>query len=266
MTNETERFQSFCRQFINRKVREHFKELGGEDWQPNLGNERHVSRHICTHQDKDPLSLTIGRLLIYYFEARGLIEEPIFSIPSSHLYESVQCVPQVILNFQESVRDAHENKRPRYPLTAQHYLRVKTDFSSEAEVMQIARKVRDVFVTPLYRFDKGRIKYVYFDKSKAHEIKILAQTETKAKELISKILSLDNHQPNWDYLSDTRKTNRNFETTEYIRVNGKRYKKPKRRPLGRVEFISAQLHVDGTQNNIHLIDLGGRSKNVILKV
>jgi hypothetical protein len=266
MPSETERFQSFCRRFINRKVRENFKDLGGEDFQADFRNERHFSRHICTHQDDDPLTLTIGRLMVYYFEVRGLIEEPIYSIPSSHLHESVQGVPQLILTFKESRQDSIENKRYKNPLEAQHYIRVKTDFSSESEVMQIARRVRDIFVTPRYHLDKGRIKFTYYNKSKGHEFKILAESESEAKNLITKILATAQEEPDWDYLSDSRKTNRDFNKTQYIRFNGKRYKKPTRRPSGRVHFVSAELHVDGVPYNLYLIDLEGRSKNVILKV
>jgi hypothetical protein len=263
MANEIERFQNFCQKYINKKVREHFSDLGDERWQPDFNVDRHFTRWICTHQDKDPLILTVGRLLVYFFKIQGLFDEPIYAMPCTQLFQSVQCIPQIIINFQESTQSARENNRSRHPLTAQHYIRAKVDFSSSAEVERIARKVKEVFATPIFSFDKGRIKYVYFDKANSYEFKILSNSEAQAKNVIEKLLALDNKTPDWDFFSATTK-NRNFATTEHIIVNGKRYKKPQRRPLGKVNFISAELHVDGLPGNIRLIDLSNRSKNIIL--
>jgi hypothetical protein len=265
MANNVERFQSFCRQYINRKVREHFKDLGGDDWQPNYANERHMSRAICTHDDDDPLSLTLGRLMVYYFEMKGEDQIPIFSIPSNSLYDSVEAIPQVILNFQESSKDARDNKRSRYPLTAQHYIRFKGQYDSEAEVLTLANKVKRIFATPRFSFDKGKIKFHYYDKRKTHDFRILAPSELEARKVIDKLLAITDEEPNWEYLSESKKRHRNFNKTEYVRVNGKRYKKPQRRLSGRVHFRSAELHVDGTQTNLHLIDLSRSSRSVIVQ-
>lgn len=263
MPIETERFQDFCRKYINRKVREHFSDLGDERWQPNFEVDRHFTRWVCTHQDNDPLTLTVGRLLVYFFKIQGLLDEPIYAVPSTRLQQTVQTIPQVIINFQESVRDARANKRPRHPLTAQHYIRFNGDFSSEAEVERIARKVRDLFATPVFGFNKGRIKYTYYDKPKGHLFIVSSFTELEAKNVIEKMLAIINEVPDWSKLTESR-SNADFTTTEYITVNGKRHKKPQRRPLGKVHFLSAELHVNGLSSNIHLLDLSGRSRNVIL--
>jgi hypothetical protein len=263
MPNETERFQDFCKKYINRKVKEHFSDLGDERWQPDFNVDRHFTRWVCTHQDKDPLVLSVGRLLVYFFKIQGLLDEPLYSMPCTQLFNSVECIPQIIINFQESVQSARDNNRNKHPLTAQHYIRVKVDFSSAAEVERIARKVKDVFATPLFNFDKGVTKYTYYDKPNSYEFKVYGHTEQEAQNVITKLLLLDNQTPNWECLSESVKR-RNFTRVEHITVNGKRYKKPQRRPLGKVHFISAELHVDGLPGNIHLLDLGGRSKNVVL--
>lgn len=263
MANEIERFQDFCRKYINRKVKEHFNDLGDERWQPNFNIDRHFTRWVCTHQDNDPLVLSVGRLLVYFFKIQGLLDEPIYSMPCTQLFNSVECIPQIIINFQESVQSARDNNRSKHPLTAQHYIRVKQDFSSEAEVERIARRIRDAFATPVFGFEKGRIKYTYFDKGRSYEFKILSISEVEAKKVIEKLLALDNATPDWNYLSESRKY-RDYSSVQYFTVNGKRYKKPQRRPLGKVSFISAELHVDGLPGNIHLLDLGGRSRNVVL--
>jgi hypothetical protein len=267
MANNVERFQSFCRQYVNRKVREHFKDLGGDDWRPDFTNDRHVTRAICTHDDDDPLSLTVGRLLIYNLEVKDDDNQtPLYSIPSSLLYDSVECVPQVIFNFQESVKDARTNKRPYDPLTAQHYIRFKGQYDSETEVLNLANKIKRIFATPRFYFDKGKVKYTYFNKRKNHDFRIFGQSEDEARKVVDKLLTVTDEEPDWGYLSESRRRHKNFNAVEYIRVNGKRRKKPQRRQFGRVYFRSAELHVDGMQSNIHLIDLSGRSKNPIVKL
>lgn len=263
MPIETERFQDFCRKYINRKVREHFKDLGDDRWQPDFNVDRHVTRWICTHQDKDPLTLTVGRLLVYFFKVQGLLDEPIFAMPCTRLEQNVQTIPQIIIRFQESARDARANKRYWHPLRAEHYVRVKEDFTSESDVQQIARKVREVFATPVFSFDKGRTKFTYHDKIKGHLFIVASTTESEARDIIQKLLTITNEMPNWNLLTES-KSNQNFEATEYITVNGKRQKKPQRRPVGKVHFISAELHVNGLNGNIQLIDLTGRSSNAIL--
>lgn len=263
MANNVERFQDFCRKFINRKVREHFSDLGAEDWEPDFNVSRHFTRWVCTHLDTDPMMLTLGRLLVYFFKVQGLLDEPIYAMPCTQLYRSVQTLPQIIINFQESATDARQNNRSRYPLTAQHYVRIAQYFETEADVERLARKVREIFATPVFHFNKGRIKYTYTDRTRGLLYIVACPNETEAKSVIEKLLALIDVVPDWELLTDSH-SRKNFATTERIRVNGKTYKKPQRRPLGKVHFISAELHVDGLPGNIHLIDLGGRSTNTVL--
>jgi hypothetical protein len=263
MANEIERFQDFCRKYINRKVKDHFSDLGDERWQPDFNVDRHFTRWVCTHQDKDPLTLTVGRLLVYFFKIQGLLDEPLYTIPSTRLQQSVETIPQIIINFQETAQSARENRRVKNPLGAEHYLRFDGDFSSEAEVQRIARKVQQIFATPVFSFQKGVLKYTYQDKRKGILIIVATPNETQARNVIEKLLAVIDERPSWKKLTESR-SNRDFTETETVRINGKTYKKPRRRQLGTVYFISAELHVEGLPGNIRLIDLGGRYSSAIL--
>jgi hypothetical protein len=264
MANEIERFQDFCRKYINRKVKEYFKDLGDERWQPDLNLDRHFVRWVCTHQDNDPLALTVGRLLVYFFKVQGLLDEPLYFIPTSRLQQqNVQTIPQVIINFQETAQSAQANKRTDHPLGAHHHIRFEKDFSSEAEVQALARKVREAFATPLFHFDKGRLKYTYLDKIKGFLFIVATPNETEARKVIEKLLFVVGESPNWDLLTESR-SNKNFSQVKTIRINGKSYKQPQMRPTGKVYFLSAELHVEGLPGNIRLLDLSGRSSNTVL--
>lgn len=256
MSNDVERFQDFCRRFINRKVREHFNDLGGDDWRPDFNVSRHFTRWICTHQDTDPMMLTLGRLMVYFFKVQGLLEEPIFMLPATNLIESVSTVAQVILHFQESARDARANNRPYTPLRAQHSIRVRDNFETAASVNTLARKINTIFNTPPFVYDKGRTKFTYQDKSKGHLLIITAINESEAKSVINKMLDIVDDSPNWDLLSESR-SNQNFTTTERFRAAGENYKKPQYRPLGKVRFSHAELHIPNMKRNLTLIDKTG---------
>jgi len=257
MSNDVERFQDFCRQFINRKVREHFNDLGGDDWQPDFKVSRHFTRWVCTHTDNDPMMLTLGRLLVYFFKVQGLLEEPIFMMPATNLIQSASTVAQVILHFQESARDARTHKRPYTPVRAQHSIRVKDDFETAASVNTLARKIHNILNTPPFSYDKGRFKFTYRDKLKGHLLIVTAINEAEAKSIIHKILDIVNDSPNWELLSES-KSNRNFSEVHRFRAAGETYKRPQSRPLAKVQFSHAELHLPNLKRNLTLIDKRGQ--------
>lgn len=261
MARETERFQAFCRKYVNRKVRNHFKDLGGDGWIPDFAIDRHMTRWVCTHQDKDPLMLTVGRLLIYFFKIQGLLEEPIYAIPSTQLHESVTIYPQVIICFKESSPEAKANKR--YPLKATHSIRIKSDFSSKAEVERLARKIKAIFGTPVFKFTKGKIKYTYYDKSKGYSIIVTCPNESEAKSVIEKLLEINSDRPDWDCLTDSN-SRKNYNTQKTTRVAGRIINQVKRRQSGVVHFTHAELSVPDVPENVQLVDVSGQYPGAIL--
>lgn len=188
----------------------------------------------------------------------------LYTIPCNELEESVETRPQLIIKFQESVADAKKNKRMRVPLRATHYIRLRQDFSSKSEVEKIAKKVYSIFANPIFAFDKGKIKYSYRDKSKGYSFITACPSEAEARNLITKLLACNDDTPNWFRMTES-KSKRVTEPLGTIRINGESYKRPSYRPTGKVRFISAELHVHGLMSNIHLIDLGQRKRNIILR-
>lgn len=188
----------------------------------------------------------------------------LYTIPCDQLEESVETRPQLIIKFQESVTDARKNKRSRWPLIAIHYIRLYQDFSSKSEVEKIAKKVYSIFAKPVFKFDKGKIKYSYRDKSKGYSFIVACPGEAEARNLITKLLACNDEIPNWFRLTES-KSKKVTEPLGSVRINGETYSRPQYRRTGKVRFISAELHVHGLKSNIHLVDLGGQSRNPILK-
>ena len=100
-SNDIELFQSFCRKFFNRTVNEHFRDVQSTDSDTlSRSVPRQLIKRICLHKDKDPIVLTVGRLLIWWVEARGLFDEYIYGIPSTDFEITHTYYPQVKLHFR----------------------------------------------------------------------------------------------------------------------------------------------------------------------
>ncbi|NJO98674.1 MAG: hypothetical protein HC764_23950 [Pleurocapsa sp. CRU_1_2] len=104
-SNDIEIVQSFIRKYINKAVKEHFKDQVGED-ETSLSKStpRSAIKLVCLHKDTDPITLTGIRLLIWWVEARGLLDEFIYGIPYSQFHETVQFLPQIKLFWREKNR------------------------------------------------------------------------------------------------------------------------------------------------------------------
>jgi hypothetical protein len=111
-SQDIELFQSFIRKYINKVVKEHFKDIQGDtDASLSLGVPRQAIKRVCLHKDSDPIVLTVGRLLIWWVEARGLFEDVIYGIPSTDFEITHTYYPQVKLHFKEDKYEAAANNR-----------------------------------------------------------------------------------------------------------------------------------------------------------
>lgn len=254
-SNDIELFQSFCRKFFNRTVIEHFKDVTNDD--PDTLSRsvpRQLIKRICLHKDKDPMILTVGRLLIWWVEARGLLDEFIYGIPATTFHETVRFQPQIKLFWRERTKEAATNNR--YPARAAYTVRFKGDVSSRADIVALRNKVERIFggSTP-HSFTKGREKYSYRDKEKGYEFIITAQNEAEAKSVINALLEIQGDNPLKEELLTRSTSEKNWNAIETVRVNGQAYTKPKQRPVAKVYFTHAELAVHGMARDITLVSV-----------
>jgi hypothetical protein len=102
--SDVEHLQALIRRYINQEIREHFSDLGGDDWEPDISTTRGAMRKALTHEDSDPLQLTILRLFTYYFiygQAKALMPD-VYGIPNT-VFDQVRAYrPQICLYFSGS--------------------------------------------------------------------------------------------------------------------------------------------------------------------
>lgn len=252
-SQDVELFQSFIRKYVNKTVKAHFLDVDGDDDASlSLDVPRQAIKRVCLHKDTDPLPLTVGRLLIWWVEAKGLFNDVIYGIPSANFHETVRFKPQIKLFWREKTSDARE--AIRYPIRAEYTVRYRGDYASRNDLELLKTKINRIFNTgTVHNFWKGREKYSYRDKEKGYEFIITAKNETEAKSVINALLEIQDDNPLNEALLTRSTKDKNWNEIETVRVAGETFKKPKERPIGRVYFTHAEFAVHGMPKDKTLV-------------
>lgn len=262
-TNDIELFQNFCRRYVNRLVREHFSDIDNDDASTlSLDVPRQAIKRICLHDDNDPIILTIGRLLIWWVEARGLFDEFIYGIPSTDFEITHTYYPQVKLHFREDKYDAATNNRR--PARSEVSFRWRENDYSTTNINSLANKILNDFARPVFYYRRGRELWSYADKQLGYYFQITANDEANAKKIIEQVHRVqDDVEPNWTkYLRDHR-DKKDYNAIETVRVMGETKRKPKKRPIATVYFAYAELFIPGTTQPIILVDRTGTKRGAL---
>lgn len=260
---DVEFFQSFVRRYVNRAIREHFRDIDdiSED-SLSVDAPRQATKLLLLHKDTDPMMLTVGRLLFWWFETKGLLDDYIYGIPSTDFEISNTYYPQVKLHFREDKYIASNNNRR--PARGEVSFRWREEDYTTTNITALVNKIYQDFCVPVFYYQKGRILYTYTDKKLGYQFQVLADTEADAKKIISQAIGIqDTETPDWETNFRKHEDNKNYTTAEYVRVMGENIQKPKRRPIARVEFQYAELFIPGTTKPIVLVDRTGKKHSAL---
>lgn len=268
-----EHLQDVWRKVHNRRVREHFRDIneteeGWNNWQPNLDFPRHALYIACYMDDNDTGDMCTIRTLLFWVvlgQATSM-HPPLYAMPTDRYQQSVKFAPQVTLYFKEDLEDVEESYGP---IDAELSFRLMDENSSsmtEAKARTLANKIKQEFATNNgYRWQKGRVKLSYRDKENGYQFSINAYSESVGRQLISKILDIQNSVFDDSKLSiaELGETPPTVPPSEMIYGQSRRI--PRKRPVGYVRFIYAEMHVWGILNAIVLLDRSGRRKNPLVE-
>lgn len=254
---DVEFFQSFCRQWVNKAVNAHFRDVDNDNpdtLSPNV--PRQAIKRMCLHKDTDTMTLTIGKLLMWWIEARGLIDEFIYGIPSTDFEITHTYYPQVQLFFMEERYEAADNER--IPVRSRVSFRWRENNFTTANINALALKIERDFARPPFSYGKGRKCWTYWDDEKGYRFTVYVQAEIDAKKLISQVTGLqDADPPDWDNKLREHKDNVNYSLSGTVRVMGETRRKPRKRPVATVKFAYAELFIPGVIKPIVLVDRTG---------
>lgn len=258
-----ELLQSVMMRVQNRRVRDSFTDLGGDDWDPDITTSRGALRQACTIDDNDTSVMVVLRLLLFYFlvENGERFKTPVYGIPITAFQASRKFKPQVTLFFQED----HQDIEPGYsPVTGEISFRLMNEESNTITVTKlkaIALKVKTQFMAGNgFVWKKGKVMCSYTDKEKGYQLVIYCRTETEGKRVIEQVLDLQSHAPQWKKLN---KRNNDDPSSAYptipgnMTVLGKVQKEPRILPIADVRFQYAIANIWGRPQPVYLADNSG---------
>lgn len=261
--SDWERLQSVLMQVQNRRVREFFNDLNDS---PIATVGRAALRDACLLEDRDTATITLLRLQLYYMILEGgqSMHPPLYTIPVDRYQQRVQFRPQVTLYFKEDAADVEEGYSP---ISAEISFRLKESDENvtPAEAQLLANKIRSEFATGNgYRWRKGRTLLAYTDIEKGYIFKIYAASEAEGKEVIRRVMSIQNDTMDEDLLKLNQLANNPPIVPPTHVVYGKSRRKPRRRPVGWVRFVFAEMHIWGLPKPVVLVDRSGRRRAALI--
>lgn len=258
-----EHLQNVLMLIFNREVRKEFKDVSAEN---DIGSARASLKTACTILDNDTAMMCIIRMMLFYFTVRRArdMQGAIYGIPKLNFDESVKYHPQVRLYFNQR----GDTVTPEYSrVQGEIEFRVMgatNETMTEAKARQLAIKIKTEFTDGTgdgakgYKWDKGSTNYQYLDKQLGYDLRLLCINEAMARQLIERVLRIQNHSPDWNNLIVHDPKRQSSKTSKTRRIYGKLRKLPRYRPQETVYFRYAELKIHGLNDDITLVDLTDR--------
>lgn len=263
--SEWEHLQNLVLRDHNKAVKEFFKNEPDDD----LTTSKSSLKHACIIKDDDTTAMTQMRMWLFEITIRHAqsIQAPIYGIPTTSFHDSVAFLPQVRLFFREDGDDVEEDYSPVTSEITFRLMGETPQTMTEVKANRLGEKIKDIFAANKgYRLKRGRTKMTYLDKEKGYDFRLLVWDKLEGKQLITNVLDIQRHKPNWDNLSviEREKTYPIIPSKETI--FGKSRRKPRERPVAYVRFRWAELKLHGLVKDIILCDMTGYWRNALFKV
>lgn len=269
--NHWEHLQNVLMRVHNRYVRQEFKDLG-ESWDADITTPRGSLRVASTIVDNDSAIMCLIRMWLFYGVIRKMkdLSPDIYGIPVTNFQEHFRFLPQIQLYFLEDAQDVDQGYTA---VAGEVSFRLRNETAQTLTMpglMMLANRIKNIFATGNgYIWRKGRGQLTYTDMKKGYKLKVYCLNEAEGKQLIAKVLDVQTDIPNWEYSNYSQ----NLEPAEAFpivpgvqTILGKPRKIPRRRPVARVRFQYALVHIHGLPNPICLVDRVNRYREALIKV
>lgn len=263
-TNPFEHLQDTIRRLHNKEVSQYFKSTPID----SIATPKASLRTASTINDTDTVDMTVLRLFLFWVMVRKLRDSTdlVYGIPIEDYAQTFKFRPQIFLAFAEPPEDVDPEY---YACTGQITFRLMDETStslSQGKLKTFATKIKSEFATPRYTWRKGKDCYSYRDLEKGYQLKLFCRSESDAKDLISSVLDIQTHTPDWDLLRLNKATEESgaFPTNPGSQsILGKSKKKPRKRPIADVKFVAATAQIWGFGKPIYLVDTTGFHRDAL---
>lgn len=261
--------KSVLKTTYNQFVNDAFKDLDMDDLNLDIAVPRQSLKKACKIDDQDSQIAINNRMMLFYFVTRQAqdLQPPVYGLPVGTYHQTRKFRPHIFLFFKEDEEDVD----PEYQaITAEISFRLMTETEltiSTAELTTIANKIKTEFGgNSGYRWHKGKTLCSYNDPEKGYKLQIYAYDKNEGKEVIGKILDIQNHIPDWEKLTvnENEDPSSAYPTLPPTKtILGKSTKIPRKRPVGYVRFQRATCSLWGLTKPVALYDRTGRLLNTL---
>lgn len=250
-------------QTYNKYVKDTFKDIDIDDLGLNINVPRESLLRACKIDPDDSQIVINNRMMLYYFVTRAAqdLQPPNYGVPVGLYNEVKRFRPQVFLYFKEDAEDVDPDFRA---IDSQISFRLMGESEltlSIAQLTLLANKVKTEFGANFgYRWHRGKVLCTYTEPEKGYGLKLFAYSASEAKEVIAKVLDLQNHSPDWQYFnsSENDAASTAYPTVPPLKtVLGKSIRMPRKRPVGYVRFQRATVNIWGVSKPVSLYDRTG---------
>lgn len=266
--NQKEHLQDVIRRWINREVREYFSDLGGDEFDPDIRDGRHSLRVACTHMEGDSLLETQLRWQLFERIRRSAFDMPFYGIPVPGYHQARKFKPQIMLYFQEDIQDVEPGYAPVTGEVSFRLMDYESDTLNPAIAATYAQRINSNFaIGGGFVWRKGREMCTYTDQSRGYKLQILCRDDQYARDLVDRVLDVQNHTPDWSKFNHITNANpaERFPTIPPTdRIYGEQRRRPRQRPVADCRFQFATLNIHGLVNPQPLVDRTGLYPSAIV--
>lgn len=264
--DDTEHLQAVIRRYLNEQIKKDFADLNDAagNWEPGIGTSRSSMRKALTHEDTDSLIVTGIRMMLYYFtygKARQM-QPGVYGSIVEQFDKSRRYRPQITLGFQQKVSQIVGTYQPEESEISFRLMDETSTTITQAKITTLTNKIKTEFggATP-YKWEKGKKMYWYIDADQGYKFQLLCKTELQAKDIINKVMDIQNHTPDFKKLKLNAATDEAAtypNTPGNISILGETFKLPRARPELDVYFRWATLAIQYRKKPLVLIDTIGK--------
>lgn len=265
MSGPSELLQSTIRKYLNREVREWFKDVDFDAL--DISTARGALVQSCRHEDADSFLMTIGRALLFESLVRQRFESALLSTSDdtgeTRLKNTVRrsSKPQLKLYFMEDLSDVEQGYKPVDGRISIRLMDHDPSSLTPAIAQTFANRVKSLFgVGSGFVWKKGREMCSYSDWAKGYQLQLLCRSESEGRRIVEQVLDIQQDSPKWEMFEHKQ----NAEPATAFptipgreRIYGEVRREPRLRPVADVRFKYSTLHIEGVPNPIVLVDKTG---------
>jgi len=247
-------------------ITKEFRDIEDHD---DISIPRSSLKAACWIRDADTATITLLKLFLFHGIVKSGDFDEIYALISDLAGNNKSLkrkgYPQVHLFFSNNPTD---DSKIVFGQIGFRILNPSFNTRNLIDARKLATEIKNIFgQLSGYAWEKGKTYYSYCEWERGYQFQILSASESNVKSLITKVLNLQDHTPNWTYLNKIENdspTETFPETTHSITILENTVKEPVLRPRVTVRFKYATLTIP-PHKPIVLFDLSGKRLDVLIE-